>query len=511
MVRRYIYHADLQKIVQEQYDVVIIGGGLAGMYTALSLPESMRVLITRKKDQQISSSWHAQGGVAAVTLPGDTFESHVQDTLVAGAGLCDEAAVRTLVTEGPKEIAHLTQMGVPFDRDASGNLACGREGGHSAHRIVHCGGDATGRVLVETLAGLVADRANITVCENVVMTDIVTDDAGVCGVILQGHEPLFVRSAHVVLCTGGIGRIYKYTTNPAASTGDGIAAAARAGAKLKNMEFVQFHPTGLALPDVHGQVFLISEAVRGDGGLLYDEFGERIMKGKHELEDLAPRDIVARGIHRHLRETGTDKAYLDIAYKGADFAAKRFPTIYESCLKHGIDITKQRIPVLPTQHYFMGGIETDLYAQTNVPGLYCVGESSCTGVHGANRLASNSLLECLVFGHRCAQYIEQSGRVLGAVLPKIDRPHYEADRERVSDFRERIRRTMMEDGGIVRNAKDMQRGIKTLSHIVEELENRKLEKLSHVEAYNMACVGRAVLEGALARKESVGGHYREDE
>ncbi len=510
-MRRYIYNKDLRSIKQERYDVVIIGGGLAGIYTALSLSKSLQILVVRKKDEQVSSSWHAQGGVAAVTLPGDTCQSHLQDTLVAGAGLCDEEAVRTLVNEGPKEIAHLAELGVPFDRDADGNLACGREGGHSAHRIVHCGGDATGRVLVQSLGRQMEDLPNITVRDNAVMTDVVTDNEGVCGVILQGHEPLFVRSAHVVLCTGGIGRIYKYTTNPAASTGDGIAAAARAGAMLKNMEFIQFHPTGLALPDAHGQVFLISEAVRGDGGLLYDEYGERIMKGKHELEDLAPRDIVARGIHKHLRATGTDKAYLDIAYKGADFAAKRFPTIYESCLKHGIDITKQRIPVLPTQHYFMGGIVTDLYAKTNIEGLYCVGESSCTGVHGANRLASNSLLECLVFGRRCAQYIADCGRSLASTLPQIEPIAYREDRERVSDYRERIRRTMMEDGGIIRNAKDMQRGIKTLNHIVEELEDRKLEKLSHVEAYNMACVGRAVLEGALARKESVGGHYREDE
>ncbi len=510
-MRRYIYHNDLRSIKQERYDVVIIGGGLAGIYTALSLPESLQILVVRKKDEQVSSSWHAQGGVAAVTLPGDTCQAHLQDTLVAGAGLCDEEAVRTLVNEGPQAIAHLADLGVPFDRDADGNLACGREGGHSAHRIVHCGGDATGRVLVQSLGRQMEDQPNITVWENVVMTDVVTDDAGVCGVILQDREPIFVASAHVVLCTGGIGRIYKYTTNPAASTGDGIAAAARAGAVLKNMEFVQFHPTGLALPDVHGQVFLISEAVRGDGGLLYDEYGERIMKGKHELEDLAPRDIVARAIYKHLRATGTDKAYLDIAYKGADFAAKRFPTIYESCLKHGIDITKQRIPVLPTQHYFMGGIVTDLYAGTNIEGLYCVGESSCTGVHGANRLASNSLLECLVFGRRCARYIADCGRTLTSILPQIEPMAYREDRERVSDYRERIRRTMMEDGGIIRNAKDMQRGIKTLNHIVEELEDRKLEKLSHVEAYNMACVGRAVLEGALARKESVGGHYREDE
>ncbi len=510
-MRRYIYHDDLRSIKQEQYDVVIIGGGLAGIYTALSLPKTLQILVVRKKDEQVSSSWHAQGGVAAVTLAGDTCQSHLQDTLIAGAGLCDEEAVRTLVNEGPKEIAHLARLGVPFDRDADGNLACGREGGHSAHRIVHCGGDATGRVLVQSLGRQMEDQPNITVRNNAVMTDVVTDDAGVCGVILRGHEPTFVRSAHVVLCTGGIGRIYKYTTNPAAATGDGIAAAARAGAVLKNMEFVQFHPTGLALPDVHGQVFLISEAVRGDGGLLYDEHGERIMKGKHELEDLAPRDIVARGIYKHLRATGTDKAYLDIAYKGADFAAKRFPTIYEFCLKHGIDITKQRIPVLPTQHYFMGGIVTDLYAKTNIEGLYCVGESSCTGVHGANRLASNSLLECLVFGRRCAQYIADCGRSLASTLPQIEPIAYREDRERVSDYRERIRRTMMEDGGIIRNAKDMQRGIKTLNHIVEELEDRKLEKLSHVEAYNMACVGRAVLEGALARKESVGGHYREDE
>lgn len=509
-MRRYIYHDTLRTIEQKAYDVVIIGGGLAGIYTALSLPPTMRILVVQKKDEQVSSSWHAQGGVAAVTLPDDSWQAHRDDTLTAGAGLCDPHAVELLVREGPKEIARLCERGVPFDRNADGALACGREGGHGAHRIVHCGGDATGRILVQSLGRQLQDQPHIMVWTNTVMTDIVTDANGVCGVILHQHQPVYVQTPHVVLCTGGIGRIYKYTTNPAISTGDGIAAAARAGAVLKNMEFVQFHPTGLALPDIHGQVFLISEAVRGDGGLLYDEYGQRIMKGKHELEDLAPRDIVARAIHKHLRATGTAKAYLDIAYKGSDFAAKRFPTIYQFCLQHGIDITKQRIPILPTQHYFMGGVAVDANAKTNIDGLYCVGESSCTGVHGANRLASNSLLECLVFGRRCARYIADCGRSQPSHIPHLDAVSYREDRVRVSDYRERIRRTMMEDGGIIRNATDMQRGIKSLTHIIEELDGRKLDKLPHLEAYNMACVGRAVLEGALARTQSVGGHYRED-
>ncbi len=508
-MRRYIINKDLHQLPCEQYDAVIIGGGLAGIYTALSLPDTMSILVVMKKGEQESSSWHAQGGVAAVTLSGDSYESHIADTLVAGAGQCDEEAVRVLVTEGPKEIERLVEWGAPFDCDEKGRLECGREGGHGANRILHCGKDSTGKMLVKSLGERLSAKPNVHIREHLVMTDVVTDDKGVCGVVLQGHETVFVRTPNVVLCTGGIGRIYKYTTNPVTSTGDGIAAAMRAGAAVRNMEFVQFHPTGLAIPDLHGQVFLVSEAVRGDGGLLYDEYGERIMKGKHEMEDLAPRDIVARAIHKHLRETGTERAYLDIAHKGADFAKKRFPLIYENCLKHGIDITKDRIPVLPTQHYFMGGIVTDLYAKTNIAGLYSVGECACTGTHGANRLASNSLLECLVFGRRCAEAIAGSGRVMPRI-PAIEVKTYMEDRERVSDYRERIRHTMMDDGGIIRNQKDMQSGIRKLDHIICELEQRELKKLSHIEAYNMAVVGDAVLKGAFARKESVGAHYRED-
>ena len=511
-MRRYIYSGSLASLPTETYDTIIVGGGLAGIYTALNLPANARCLMLLKKDGQVSSSWFAQGGIAAVTLKDDNIDLHIRDPLVAGAGQCDEAAVRTLVTEGPGHIRRIIEMGVPFDYDESGSLDLGREGGHSTNRIVHSGKDATGRRLVEGLGAILHERPNVTIYENEFLTDILTNDGGVCGIVTCRHGGQFrrYRTSNLVLCTGGIGRVYRYTTNPATATGDGIAAASRAGAALGNMEFVQFHPTALALPDVHGQYFLISEAVRGDGGLLYDVNGERIMAGRHPLEDLAPRDIVAREIFKRMRETGSDKAYLDISYKGADFIKDRFPTIYETCLERGIDITRELIPVVPVQHYFMGGVKTDLNAQTSVPGLYVVGESSCTGVHGANRLASNSLLECLVFGNRCAAHIGAAGRGEPGEPDYAPESGCECDRVRINDYRERTRKVMSDDGGIIRNGKNLQSGIRRLQHIIDNLSRRQLQNLHHIEVLNMATTGIAVLQGAYARKESVGAHYRED-
>lgn len=511
-MRRYIYASSLSRLQSEPYDVVIVGGGLAGIYTALNLPESMRCLMLLKKDEKVSSSWFAQGGIASVMHDDDNFDLHIRDTLVAGAGCCDEAAVRALVTEGPGHIRRIMEMGVPFDLDDSGQLDLGREGGHSRNRIVHSGKDATGRRLVESLGAILRDRGNVTVHENEFLTDILTGADGVCGLVTYGHGGFrSYRTANLVLCTGGIGRIYRYTTNPAASTGDGIAAAARAGAALGNMEFVQFHPTALALPDVHGQYFLISEAVRGDGGRLYGADGKRIMEGIHPLEDLAPRDIVAREIFKQMRRTGSEQAYLDIRDKGAEFIEERFPTIYETCLERGIDITKERIPVVPAQHYFMGGVKTNLHAQTNVNGLYVVGESSCTGVHGANRLASNSLLECLVFGSRCAAHIAGAGRHGAGEPDYAPASGLLPDRARINDYRERTRKIMMDDGGIIRNGKSLLSGIGRLQRMIDDLSARRLENLHHIEVLNMASTGLAVLQGAFARKRSVGAHYREDE
>lgn len=510
-MRRYIYNGKLNDLDSEGYDVVIIGGGVSGMFTALNLPEHLRILVALKKDETVSSSWFAQGGIAAVTMPDDNIELHIKDTLIAGAGLCKEPAVRVLATEGPGQIQRMIELGVPVDTDAQGRIDCGREGGHSRNRIVHSGKDATGKQMVIGLNKTMRLRKNVTVIEDVFLTDVLTDSKGVRGVILYDKGYKAVYAPNVVIATGGIGRIYKYTTNPSTATGDGISAASRAGAVLENMEFVQFHPTALALRDIHGQHFLISEAVRGDGGLLYDINGDRIMKGKHPLEDLAPRDIVAREIFKQMRKTGSDKAYLDIKYKGADFVKGRFPTIYHYCLEHGIDITKELIPVVPAQHYFMGGIQTDLNAMTNIDGLYAVGESSCTGVQGANRLASNSLLECLVFGSRCAKSIAACKRTAGS--GKIEMPigTYAEDRSRVSDYRERIRTTMSSDGGIIRNGKDLESGVKSLRRIIDDLSGRKLENIHHIEALNMAMTGEAILSGALNRKKSAGAHFREDD
>lgn len=509
-MRRILCEEPFSAIAEREFDAVIVGGGLAGVYTALNLPDSMRVLLLLKRDARNASSWYAQGGVAAVTLPEDSFEAHIRDTLAAGAGLCDEAAVRVLVTEGPDRIRDLTALGVPFDRTPAGRIDVGREGSHSYKRIIHCGKDVTGRVILQRLYEQLLARPQVEVRAGAALCDVVTDEKGVCGVVYDAHGMHYVPTRRVVLATGGVGRLYRFTTNPSASTGDGIDAARRAGAALKNMEFVQFHPTGFARPDSHGQVFLISEAVRGDGGLLYDGAGRRIMEGKHPLEDLAPRDVVAREIWRRMRETGEECAYLDICSKGPDFARERFPHIYDTCLSAGVDITRERIPVIPTQHYFMGGVATDLWGRTSVAGLWCVGESACTGVHGANRLASNSLLECLVFGRRSAQ--DLAGYEACALsVPQREAGNYAEDRERADDYRDSVRRVMTADGGIVRNARDLTKGIARLDRMIEDLEARRLCRAAHREVLHMASVGREILAAALARRESVGGHYREDE
>lgn len=497
------------------FDVVVIGAGIAGLYTALNIDEKHSCCILTKEDAEVSNSWLAQGGIAAAMSLDDAPIYHFEDTMIAGAGLCDENAVRVLVSEGPADIRSLVDMQVPFDLDNEGDLDITREGGHRRRRIVHAGGDATGRETVKALAHLVSLRKNVTFMPHNFCADILTDENGVVSgcAVLDGTDTLYIiDTPNVVLATGGIGQIYKTSTNPSVATGDGLAAAVRAGANLKDMEFIQFHPTGLWSGKHENRAFLISEAVRGEGGLLKNSAGERFMLGTHELNELAPRDIVARAITKELINSGENHVFVDITAEPREYLEHRFPTIFAECLKRGMDISKTWIPVCPVQHYLIGGIQTDLDARTHVEGLYACGEAASTGVHGSNRLASNSMLECLVFGRRAATHINIRLASMGTVgMAKLPAAENRAVVER--DFgalRTEIQQLMNDNGSVLRNEAGMKKALTRISEIANELTNSFYPGREYIETLNIATLAVDILTAALLRRESVGAHYREN-
>lgn len=497
------------------FDVVVIGAGIAGLYTALHIDEKHSCCILTKEDAEVSNSWLAQGGIAAAISLDDAPIYHFEDTMIAGAGLCNENAVRVLVSEGPADIRRLVGMQVPFDLDNEGDLDITREGGHRRNRIVHAGGDATGRETVKALAHLVSLRQNVTFMPHNFCVDILTDENGAVSgcAVLDGTDTLYIiDTPNVVLATGGIGQIYKTSTNPSVATGDGLAAAVRAGANLKDMEFIQFHPTGLWSGKHENRAFLISEAVRGEGGLLKNSAGERFMLGTHELNELAPRDIVARAITKELIKSGENHVFVDITAEPREHLEHRFPTIFAECLKRGMDISKTWIPVCPVQHYLIGGIQTDLDARTRVVGLYACGEAASTGVHGANRLASNSMLECLVFGRRAATHINSRLASMGTVgKAKLPIAENRAVVER--DFgalRAEIQLLMNDNGSVLRNEAGMKKAVTRISEIADELTNSYFSGREYIETLNIATLAVDILTAALLRRESVGAHFREN-
>ncbi|GAA2346333.1 L-aspartate oxidase [Streptomyces kunmingensis] len=509
-------------------DVVIVGSGVAGLTAALRCEAAglTTVVVTKARLDDGSTRW-AQGGIAAALGDGDTPDQHLDDTLVAGAGLCDEEAVRTLVTEGPDAVRRLIAAGAHFDAADDGALALTREGGHHRRRIAHAGGDATGAEISRALVEAVRARGIRTV-ENALVLDLLTDaDGRTAGVSLHvmgegQHDGVGAALAPaVVLATGGMGQVFSATTNPHVSTGDGVALALRAGAEVSDLEFVQFHPTVLFLgADAEGQQPLVSEAVRGEGAHLVDADGVRFMVGQHELAELAPRDIVAKGITRRMQERGTEHMYLDARHFGADMWEHRFPTILAACRAHGIDPVTEPIPVAPAAHYASGGVRTDPKGRTTVPGLYACGEVACTGVHGANRLASNSLLEGLVYAERIADDIQKqhAEKHLHARVPApVPHPQTPTHPLLPPEARFAIQRVMSAGAGVLRSADSLAEAAARLGRIHAEAVNSLAEDgktaepgVDTWEATNLLCVARVLVAAARRREETRGCHWRED-
>ncbi|MEU5395776.1 L-aspartate oxidase [Streptomyces tibetensis] len=505
-------------------DVVVVGSGVAGLTAALRCEAAglRTVVVTKARLDDGSTRW-AQGGIAAALGEGDTPEQHLDDTLVAGAGLCDEGAVRLLVTEGPDAVRRLIETGARFDESSEGALELTREGGHHRRRIAHAGGDATGAEISRALVEAVRARGMRTV-ENALVLDLLTDAEGrTAGVTLHvmgegRHDGVgAVHAPAVVLATGGMGQVFSATTNPSVSTGDGVALALRAGAEVSDLEFVQFHPTVLFLgPDAEGQQPLVSEAVRGEGAHLIDADGVRFMVGQHELAELAPRDIVAKGILRRMQEQDAEHMYLDGRHFGAEMWEHRFPTILAACRAHGIDPVTSPIPVAPAAHYASGGVRTDSHGRTTVPGLYACGEVACTGVHGANRLASNSLLEGLVYAERIAADIAADG--LHARVPQpVPHPENPEHLLQTPQARFAIQRIMTGGAGVLRSAGSLAKAADQLQRLHTDAREALAENgrtaeagVDTWEATNLLCVARALVAAALLREETRGCHWRED-
>ncbi len=503
-------------------DYLVIGSGMGGLMSALHLAEHGRVLLLTKKDRAESNTNYAQGGIACVMASDDSFEDHIRDTLDAGAGLCNEDVVRTIVRDGPARIAELEHLGVRFAAgSAAGRYDLGREGGHSHRRVLHAG-DITGREIEQALLARATANRRIRIREDCMAIDLVTTGwlgrrgpnrcVGAYAIDRRTGEIFAVRAASTVLATGGGGKVYLYTSNPDIATGDGVAIAWRAGVPIKNMEFIQFHPTCLYHPEAKS--FLISEAVRGEGADLVDAAGRPFMAKYDRRGALAPRDIVARAIDQEIKATGTPCAYLDIRHRTRRFLRQRFPTIYATCLRFGIDMARDLVPVVPAAHYFCGGVEAGVDGATALPGLYACGEVSCTGLHGANRLASNSLLEALVCAWRMAERVSAEGIGDRARRPPIPAWEYGAavpsDEAIVVEHNwNEVRTCMWDYVGICRSNKRLERAWRRIRNLRQEIRQYYLDYLvtpDILELRNIADVGELIVRSAQMRHESRGLH-----
>jgi L-aspartate oxidase len=506
-----------------RFDTLIIGSGLAGLSLALKLADKQKVAVITKKSLLDGASAWAQGGIAAVLSPGDSADEHIRDTQIAGAGLCDPKTTRFVIEHGASAIGWLISQGVPFTRDSGSGSGyhLTREGGHSHRRIIHAA-DATGLAVQETIAAKAHAHPNITLLEQHIAIDLITckklrrDDNccyGAYALNSLSGDVVTIAAHSTVLATGGAGKVYLYTTNPDTATGDGIAMGWRAGCRVSNMEFIQFHPTCLYHP--HAKSFLISEAVRGEGGILKLPDGTRFMPWHDERAELAPRDVVARAIDFEMKKRGLDCVYLDISHQPLEFLQEHFPTIYSRCLALGIDISRQPIPFVPAVHFTCGGIMTDLHGRTDVNGLYAIGETACTGLHGANRLASNSLLECLVFADAAAQDILGKVQAHHPELPQWDESQVtDADETVVISHNwDELRRFMWDYVGIVRTTKRLQRAQHRIQLLHEEINEyyRNFHVTADLlELRNLVMTADLIVQSALSRHESRGLHFSKD-
>ncbi len=486
---------------------LVIGGGVAGLRAAIELAGSGEVLVITKGKVMESSTWRAQGGIAVALAEGDEPELHMKDTLKAGVGLCDESAVKILVEEGVPRVEELISWGANFDKE-NGKLSFTQEGAHKIRRIIHAMGDATGEEVHRTLMRRVQGIENIKFFEHTFLIDLLIEGEECSGALIMdqnGEEQIIFASA-IILASGGAGQLYRDTTNPPVATGDGLAIAYRAGCELQDMEFIQFHPTTLYLPSA--PCFLISESVRGEGGVLKNSKGEAFMSEYHEMGDLAPRDVVCRAIFNQMWRTKSSNVFLDMRHLKPDFLKRRFPNIYMTCKKYGQDITRDLIPVRPAAHFLMGGVKTDLNSETNIKRLFSCGEAASVGVHGANRLASNSLLEGLVFGKRAGV---SSSKCLGELArPNRARPNKDASPKiNFGEIKKSLQELMEEKAGIIRCGKSLKEALEKLEEWDKILEV-PLSSQEEFELRNMVTVARLITASALRREESRGAHFRSD-
>lgn len=507
--RKHSQMAYLNSMEIKKFDTIVVGSGLAGLTAAFHASKYGNVAIITKSQLDISNSYYAQGGIAVVTDKDDSVESHIQDTLLAGRGLCDLDAVEILVTEGQECVQELIELGMQFDTE-NGHFVLGLEGGHTHRRILHSGGDATGKGLTIFMLKKVQEQKNIQAFEYSTVVELLVSNHICIGVqafdFVSGQNIIF-QSKATIIATGGLSRIYDRSTNPHTATGDGIALAFHAGAKLADIEFIQFHPSALYIPGE--EAFLISEAVRGEGAWLLNPKGERFMHNIHPLAELAPRDVVSHAIYNELQFYHADFLYLSLKHLNPDLIKKRFSTIYNTLLAYNIDITTDLLPIAPAAHYMVGGIQTDLHGETNIEGLFACGEVASTGVMGANRLASNSLLECLVFGKRAANQAKKK-KDIQIDLPEINRIHVDSKNE---DFflktKNYIATLMSQKAGIVRSGIKLSEAIVELHTIKKQLpeiiNEHNLLKIKHITD-----ICTLICESALIRMESRGGHIRED-
>ena len=498
-------------------DVLVIGGGLAGLSAALSVDPSQKVLVVCKAGLRQSNSVKAQGGVACVwDVPDDKFENHVKDTLVAGGALCEREIVEHIVRRGPDEVKKIISYGTKFDLDDKGDILLGREGGHDHFRVLHANGDSTGEEIMRATVEEGKRRPNIRVWEDTFALDFLTYGGFCRGAVVYWEkegETELIWAKQTILASGGLGQVYRETTNPNVACGDGVAMAFRAGAVCRDLEFVQFHPTVLYIAG--GSRSLITEAMRGEGALLVDKNGYRFMGDYDERMELAPRDVVSRSIVKQMEKTNSPNVYLDLTHKDHDWILHRFPGIAAICAEFGVDITKDRIPVRPGAHYSMGGVLVDVHGRTTLKGLWAAGEASSTGLHGANRLASNSLLEALVYG-------EQTGRLAGEIavqtsdeyhaLPLENKPHPNGttDALDVADVRNSLKATMQRLCGVVRSEVGLKEALQNIRNWSKVLFNKQFTTVEAWETQNMLVVSRLIVEGALARNETRGSHNRSD-